>query len=192
MAWRGFSGKPRRIKLDAALMDHDDKSTNMVMKILIAAALTLLPLPALAAKAPVVSTDQIAMPLPIPYDVAADADAQVAAAKAKARKEHKLLLIDLGGNWCLDCRVLAGAIEIPALHAFVAKNYEVVSVDIGRRDKNLQIPKHYGVDIRAVPALLVVDPKTDKLRNPGDYAALSDARNMAAQALSDWLAKWVK
>ena len=149
-------------------------------------------LPAHAAKAPTVSIDQIKLPLPIPYDVNANADVDVKAAKARAKAGHKLLLIDLGGNWCLDCRVIAGAVEIPALKAFVAKHYEMVSVDIGVRDKNLQIPAHYGASIRAVPALLVVDPKTDKLLNPGDYAALSDARSMSAQALADWLAKWVK
>ena len=43
----------------------------------------------------------------MPYDGAADPHVQVAAAQAKARREHKLLLVDLGGNWCPDCRLLA-------------------------------------------------------------------------------------
>jgi len=146
-----------------------------------------------AVTAPRVSDSQIVRPLPLPYDKAADADAAVAAAMKRAKASHKLLLIDLGGNWCLDCRVLAGTVEIPALHAFVAKHYELVTVNIGRFDKNLQIPAHYGITgrLEGVPALLVVNPRTDKLLNPGKTSALADARNMSAQALADWLAGWL-
>lgn len=151
--------------------------------------------PALAGNvpAPKVDNSQIARPLPLPYDEAADADAAVAAAMKRAKASKKLLLIDLGGNWCLDCRILAGVVEIPALHAFVAKHYELVTVDVGRFDRNLQIPARYGITQRleGVPALLVVNPRTNKLLNPGKTSALADARSMSAQALADWLAQWI-
>ncbi|MBV8973345.1 MAG: thioredoxin family protein [Sphingomonadaceae bacterium] len=133
----------------------------------------------------------LAQPLPLPYDETADAAADVAAAKARAAKAHKLLLIDLGGNWCPDCRVLAGVLALPAVKAFVDRHYAVVSVDIGRRDKNLDIAARYGADVKGVPAVLIVDPATDRLKNPGHFAALSDARHMTPQALADWLAGWV-
>ena len=105
--------------------------------------------------------------------------------------KRKLLLIDLGGNWCGDCRVLAGTIEQPALKAFVARHYELVTVDIGRFDRNLQVPAHYGITKRleGVPALLIVDPRTDRLLNPGRVSALADARHMTPQVLADWLAQ---
>lgn len=131
-------------------------------------------------------------PLPLPYDVKADADTQVAAARARALKARKRLLIDLGGNWCLDCRLLAGTIDLPEMKAFVAKHFEVVTVDIGRFDKNGQIPARYGIKGRlaGVPAVLIVDPRTDKLLNAGRETELADARSMGPQALADWLAKW--
>jgi thiol-disulfide isomerase/thioredoxin len=150
--------------------------------------------PAAAATAPqvsIASIDQLAQPLPVPYNVDAIGAAQVAAARKRAKVGHKLLLIGLGGNWCTDCRVLAGIFEVPEIKAFIDSHYEVVTVDIGRRDKNLDVPAAYGVDIKGVPAVLIVDPKTDKLRNPGRYAALSDACHMTPQALADWLAQWV-
>ena len=133
----------------------------------------------------------LAQPLPLPYDTAANGAAQVAAAKARALKAHKLLLIDLGGNWCPDCRVLAAVVALPEVRRFVDAHYEVVAVDIGRRDRNLGIAEHYGADIKGVPAVLIVDPRTDTLKNAGHYAALSDARHMTPQALADWLASWV-
>ncbi|CAN5358122.1 hypothetical protein BH10PSE15_BH10PSE15_14490 [soil metagenome] len=161
-----------------------------------ALALTLfLATPALAAPAPhlpITSFEQLAKPLPLPYDEAADAKAAVAAAKARAKAHHKLLLIDLGGNWCLDCRLLAGTMEVPALKSWLARKYEMVTVDVGRFDKNLDIPAHYGITerMKGVPSLLIVDPKTDKLLNAGRTAALADARSMSPQGLADWLAGW--
>ncbi|MEJ0064765.1 MAG: thioredoxin family protein [Caulobacteraceae bacterium] len=148
-----------------------------------------------AAPAPRVSISsyaQLATPLPHPYDEAANADAAVAKARTRARARHKLLLIDLGGNWCGDCLVLAGTMALPELRAFVEAHYEVVTVDVGRFDKNLQIPAHYGITHRleGVPALLIVDPVHDRLLDGGHVAALADARHMDPQSLADWLAQW--
>jgi len=148
-----------------------------------------------AAPAPKVAIDSFAelqTPLPYPYDEAANADAAVARAKARAKAEHKLLLVDLGGNWCGDCRILKATMDRPELKAFVDRHYQLVLVDIGRYDKNLQIPAHYGITDRleGVPALLVVDPRSDKLLDGGRVSALEDARHMTPQALADWLAQW--
>ncbi|NIJ08870.1 thiol-disulfide isomerase/thioredoxin [Sphingomonas vulcanisoli] len=147
-----------------------------------------------APKVKAASFEQLAKPLPLPYDEGADAKAVVAKAKAKAKASGKLLLIDLGGNWCLDCRILAGTVELPDLKPFVEKHYVEAVVDVGRFDKNLDIPAHYGFTKRlaGVPAVLIVDPKTDKLINAGDTTALSDARSMNPQGLADYLAKWAR
>ena len=148
-----------------------------------------------AAPAPRVSISsyaQLATPLPYPYDEAANADAAVARAKARALARHRLLLIDLGGNWCGDCRVLAGTMALPEVKAFVDAHYEVVTVDVGRFDKNLQVPAHYGIHerLQGVPSLLIVDPRNDRLLDGGHVAALADARHMDPQSLADWLARW--
>ena len=152
--------------------------------------------PALAAPAPRLPIQDLAQ-LPVvtraPYDEHADANAQVAAAFTRARHSHKRVLIDLGGNWCLDCRLLAGVMETPQMRPFVARHFEVVTVDVGRFDQNMDIPASYGVKGRlaGVPAVLIVDPKTNKLINAGRETALADARAMTPQAVADWLAGWV-
>ena len=163
------------------------------------AALIALAPPALAAAAPapkmaISSFAQLNTPLPYPYDEAVNADRAVARAKAKAKKEGKLLLIDLGGNWCGDCRILTATMDRPELKAFLDKRFVTVLVDVGHFDKNLQIPAHWGITTRleGVPAILVVDPKTDRLLDPGVVSDIQDARHMTPQALADWLAKWTR
>jgi len=167
--------------------------TTLLRRLALAAALSLCATAGLAAPAPKVSITtlaQLSTPLPSPYDPAADAKVDVAVAQAKARVAHKLLLIDLGGNWCGDCRVLAGVLRLPEVAAFVNAHYVVVAVDVGRMNRNLDIPARYGVSkLEGVPSLLVVDSH-DSLKDAGHIAALADARHMTPQGLADWLARW--
>ena len=165
-----------------------------MLTVVLAVALAAPAAAATAPRVPLASFDQLAKPLPLPYDAADDATKAVDAAKARAKARHKLLLIDLGGNWCLDCRLLAGTMDVPAVKSFLARHYEIVIVDVGRMDRNLAIPAHYGITdrLQGVPSLLVVDPRRDKLLNAGRTAALADARSMSPQGLADWLAQWVK
>lgn len=153
---------------------------------------------AIAAPAPRLTlTDyaQLRTPLPYPYDEQANADVLVDRALAKAKRSGKLVLIDMGGNWCGDCRILSATMEQTELKGFLAKHYEVVTVDVGRMDKNLQIPARWGVKDRleGVPAILIVDPRTNRqLVGRAQVAALADARHMKPQDLADWLAQWTR
>jgi thiol-disulfide isomerase/thioredoxin len=128
-----------------------------------------------------------------PYDETANADARVDATIARAKKSGKRVMIDLGGNWCADCRILAGLMELPEMDTFLKAHYELVSVDVGRFNRNLQIPARYGITRRleGVPAILVVTAN-GKLVNRGRVSAIQDARHMTPQALADWLAQWTR
>ena len=172
-----------------------------LLKLVLAAVLTV---PAWSAaraapapKADVASFAELQTPLPYPYDPAGDADpkavdAKLRRAEAQALREHKLLLIDMGGNWCGDCRILAGTMELPSVKRFVDQHYVEVTVDSGRHmDQNLQVPARYGVSrLAGVPSLFIIDPRDDRLVDAGHTPALADARHMSPQGLADWLSRW--
>ena len=172
----------------------------MRRRLLLALPLLALALPAFgpagspAPRISIASVEQLRRPLPSPYDARADAHAQVDAALARARRSHKPVLIDFGANWCADCRILAGVLELPEMKAWVAANFELVQVDIGQFDRNLDIPERFnrGVRLGAVPAVFVIDPRTRRLRNADSVLALGDARVMRPQAIADWLAQWTR
>jgi len=158
---------------------------------LILAAITL-PLTAIAAPAPYVSAGDLSQPLPKPYQDGADAKAQIDAALAQAKISGKQVLIDMGANWCPDCRVLAGVMAIPKVKGFVAENYEVVYVDVGRFNKNMDLPARFGgAKPMGIPDVLVVTPQ-GVLVNPTQREDLDNDRSMAPQQIADWLARWVK
>ena len=158
-------------------------------------ALLLMTMPALAAvpapKPSIADFKQLPVLSTQPYDEGVNADAAVAAAFARAQKSHKRVLIDLGGNWCVDCIVLANFLKLPEMQRFMAAHYEIVSVDVGRFDRNQQIPARFGITgrLKGVPALLIATPD-GKLVNGDDVFATSDAYTMTPQALAAYLAKY--
>ena len=159
------------------------------------ALLLLLAIPALAAvpapKLSITSFQQLPVVLTQPYDEGADAEAAVAGAFARAQKSHKRVLIDLGGNWCVDCIVLANFLKLPEMQRFMAAHYEVVTVDVGRFNRNLQIPARFGVTkkLEGVPALLIATPD-GKLVNGKDIFATASASEMTPKTVADYLAKY--
>jgi thiol-disulfide isomerase/thioredoxin len=148
-----------------------------------------------AAPPPLPITDLKDLPIveKAPYDESANADAVVAGAFERAKKSHKLVMLDLGGNWCPDCIILANVMRLPGMQEFMTAHYEFASVDVGRFDKNLQIPARFGFTKRldGVPTIIVATPD-GKLVNGGHVFALSDARTMTPQSLAEYLAEWTK
>lgn len=163
---------------------------------LLALAALAMPSAAIAQVAPprlaVRTLDQLPRPLAAPYDPAANPRAEIAAATARARKSGKRLLIDFGANWCVDCRVFASVVALPEMRPWVAKHFELVTVDVGRFDRNLDIAARYKVSLDAVPAIFVIDPNNGKLLNRAEVLALGEAAMMTPPQMAAWLAKWAK
>jgi len=88
-----------------------------------------------------------------PSDPAKD----IAAALDKARADQRFVLIDFGADWCPDCRVLGKLFEDASVAPFLAANFHVVHVDVGRRDKNGDVVAKYGATSGDwIPAIVVL------------------------------------
>jgi thiol-disulfide isomerase/thioredoxin len=139
-------------------------------------------------------TDVAALPtpLPYPYDEKADAELRVTQSFARARAHGKRVLIDFGGNWCPDCRILAGVMALPAVRSFIASHYETVTVDVGHFDRNLALVHRYGIaKLQGVPTVVIADADGTPV-NITNAADLANARAMTPQGIADWLARWTK
>jgi thiol-disulfide isomerase/thioredoxin len=144
----------------------------------------------LAAAAPALPPGQ-ATPVAHPYDETEDAHAAVAAAFTRAKLTGRIVLLDFGGNWCPDCRMLAGVLEDPRVKQWTDQNFQVVMIDVGRFKKNLDIAARWGVTLHAAPTVLAVTPQ-GKLLNGDDVTGLADARSFSEQAVVDMLARMAK
>jgi thiol:disulfide interchange protein len=159
------------------------------------AALTAMASAALAAPAPhigLAAYSDLTPPLPAPFDSKADARTQIAQAQARAKETGKLVLVDLGANWCAECRLLCALMERPDFAPFIQAHFEVVRVDVGRLNRNLDIPERYGVkSLPSVPAFLVLD-KSGRLLNKAQAPYLLNAKVERPQVFADWLAGWTE
>ena len=102
------------------------------------------------------------------YDEAAVASDDIAAALAKAKKENRRVLIQWGANWCGWCNQLHDHMRADrALRDKLLYEYDLVHVDIGRFDKNLDLAEKYGADIKGngVPFLTILDADGQVLAN---------------------------
>ncbi|NOX95995.1 MAG: thioredoxin family protein [Alphaproteobacteria bacterium] len=100
---------------------------------------------------------------PRPFDETRNAMMDVDAALASAGISGKRVLLVLGGNWCHDSRGLAGKFEAE-LAAVIADYYELVWVDVGHRDRNLNVVMRFGISqIFGTPTVLILSSEGDLL-----------------------------
>jgi len=109
-----------------------------------------------------------------PYDPAADAGQDLAAAQARARVAKKSVMVIFGANWCPDCIVLHRLLDEPDTRAYVRAHFEIVSVDLGRFDKNTDMAQRLGVNLdKGIPAaaFLAADGSSIGNTNQGELEA---------------------
>ena len=112
----------------------------------------------------------------------------IQAALTKARHEHKRVILDFGGDWCPDCQVLNIYFHQSPNAEILAKHFVLVDVNIGHMDQNLDIAHRYGVPVKGVPALAVVDPSGKVIY--AQTKEFADMRHMDPQSVTEFLNKW--
>lgn len=124
------------------------------------------------------------------YPEDTDAKIDIQHALMKAKKEHKRVILDFGGNWCPDCRVLDIYFHDSANTPILNANFILVHINIGRMDKNLDVAQKYQVPLnKGVPALAVIDAKGNLLysQRGGEFEAM---RSMASSSVTGFLVQW--
>jgi thioredoxin 1 len=119
----------------------------------------------------------------LPYDTAANANTDVGHALARAKASHTPVLLIFGANWCEDCRSLDGALKTGKNAALLKQQFQVVKIDVGQFDHNLDIADRYGNPIqKGIPAAVIVSAD-DKVLYSTKAGELSNARRMNADGV---------
>lgn len=135
--------------------------------------------------APAVQTED-----PRPFSAAHDAMADVDAALEAADEHGTKALLILGGNWCHDSRALAGKAQEEPLKSLLAENYELVWVDVGMRNRNLDVAERFGVmQIVNTPTVLVIGAD-EQLLNADSVRSLRDAHDRPVESIAAYFEQW--
>jgi thioredoxin 1 len=114
----------------------------------------------------------------------------IAAALKTATAQHKRVILDFGGNWCGDCKVLDiyfhNQRNLPLLNA----NFVLVHVNVGQYDANMDLATRYNIPLqKGVPALAVLDAK-GKLLFSQTAGEFENMRNMESTEVTTFLTQW--
>jgi thiol:disulfide interchange protein len=122
------------------------------------------------------------------YPAIDTAAADVQAAIAEAQRKHKRVIVDFGGDWCPDCQVLDIYFHKSPNAELLAKYFVRVNVNVGRLNANTDIAAKYGVHLKGVPALAVLDSSGNAIYAQNNE--FSDMRHLESTALTAFLDHW--
>ena len=80
-----------------------------------------------------------------PYNETDDAKTEINYLLDIIKNEQKYGLIVFGANWCHDSRSFAATLNSIRFEKLLKNNYEILYVDVGDKDKNINLIRKYGV-----------------------------------------------
>src|SRR5258708_22752330 len=110
----------------------------------------------------------------------------------RARAKRKRVLVDFGGNWCGDCKVLDANFHKPENAALLEKGFVLVHVNVGDKgiSDNFDVAERYGIPLKkGVPALAVLgsDGKLLHAQKNGEFESM---RKMDPASVHEFLTQW--
>jgi thioredoxin 1 len=126
------------------------------------------------------------------YPPPSSAHADIAAALKEAAATHRRVIVDFGGDWCTDCKVLDIRFREPVNAALLQRGFVVVRVNVGDKGikENFDVAERYGIPLRkGVPALAVLesDGRIVYSQKHGEFEAM---RNMDSASVTEFLKRW--
>ncbi|MGN6397886.1 MAG: thioredoxin family protein [Mucilaginibacter sp.] len=125
------------------------------------------------------------------YHPNADAKADIAAAVKKAAAEHKNVLLQIGGNWCIWCIRFNDLVTHDAdLNKYVRDNYEIVHVNWSPENENTKLLAELGYPQRfGFPVFVILDDKGNRLHTQ-DSSYLEEGKGHSKAKVMEFFKNW--
>jgi thioredoxin-related protein len=125
------------------------------------------------------------------YNPAADAKAEIAEAVKKAAQEHKNVLLQIGGNWCIWCIRFNDLVTHDAdLNKYVRANYVIVHVNYSKENTNDKIMADLGYPQRfGFPVFVVLDSKGNRIHTQNSEY-LEDGKGHSKEKVLEFFQNW--
>ena len=137
------------------------------------------------------SEDILSTPLPLPYDEKIIDSSELDKFINQSINNDKQPVVIFGGNWCPDCRILAGTLAMPTIKKFLQRYYRIIHIDIGRYDKNMELMNHLNIEPKkGVPRVVILDFKKN-IVNSSTSSEWTTARDRKEQEIYDYFQKFV-
>lgn len=125
------------------------------------------------------------------YDPSRDPAADLQTAIGVAQKEHKRILLEIGGEWCVWCHIMDKFYEDhPALLKLRKDHYVLIKVNYSEENQNAAFLGQYP-EIAGYPHVFVLESDGSLLhsQNTGE---LEEGKSYNLEKFTSFLATWVK
>ncbi|WP_313100926.1 thioredoxin family protein [Epilithonimonas sp.] len=130
--------------------------------------------------------------LPKPYHPEANASLDIKKAIDQAKKEHKNVMIQAGGNWCIWCLRFNDYVQkTPELKKIVDDNYVYYHLNWSPANKNEKVFASYGNpgDKFGYPVFIVLDENGNQIHTQ-DSGVLEDGKGYSFEKVKDFFTAW--
>ena len=135
--------------------------------------------------------DILITPLPLPYDEKVVDSLQLDEFIDLSISRGKQPVVIFGGNWCPDCRILEGTLAMPTIKKFLQQHYQVMHIDIGRYDRNMELMDHLNIESKkGVPRVVILDLEKN-IVNTSTSSEWTTARDRKQQEIYNYFQKFV-
>ena len=135
--------------------------------------------------------DILITPLPLPYDEKVVDSLQLDEFIDLSISRGKQPVVIFGGNWCPDCRILEGTLAMPTIKKFLQQHYQVMHIDIGRYDRNMDLMDHLNIESKkGVPRVVILDLEKN-IMNSSTSSEWTTARDRKQQEIYNYFQKFV-
>ena len=130
--------------------------------------------------------DKLSNPLPLPYDGKVYDVNDLNKFIDNSINSSKQPIIIFGANWCPDCRIFSGTMDIPKINSYINKHFEILYIDVKRYEINMGLMEEYGIpSAEGIPRVLVFD-KNKNLINNSNTTEWRTARDRTSQEIFDF------
>ena len=137
------------------------------------------------------SEDVLSTPLPLPYDEKIIDSSELDKFINQSINNDKQPVVIFGGNWCPDCRILAGTLAMPTIKKFLQQYYRIIHIDIGRYDRNMELMNHLNIESKkGVPRVVILNLKKEVL-NSSTSSEWTSARERKQQEIFNYFQEYV-
>ncbi len=135
--------------------------------------------------------DILITPLPLPYDEKVVDSLQLDEFINLSISKGKQPVVIFGGNWCPDCRILEGTLAMPTIKKFLQQHYQVMHIDIGRYDRNMELMDHLNIESKkGVPRVVILDLEKN-IVNSSTSSEWTTARDRKQQEIYNYFQKFL-
>lgn len=125
------------------------------------------------------------------YNPKADAHADIKNAMIQAQKEHKNIMLQIGGNWCIWCTRFHNLIETnDSLHQLMNNNYVYLPVNYDQNNKNSPLWAELGYPQRFGFPVFVILNDEGKIIHTQNSAYLEDGKGHSPEKVAQFLKNW--